>query len=71
MNTRDKAAFVRDLISSVRTDLLKKVSRTPEEWDGHELRQWIADSFREQAYSNVLKGKRHRDYVNAVAVHNL
>ena len=56
---------------NVRKDLLANVYKTPQEWDGIELRQWIADRFQGSVFHNILSGKRKRDYKNAVLVNNL
>ena len=79
MTPKDKRFFIRDLIGNVCNDILAKVDDMPDEWDGHELRRYIADRF-EQASIGVLgRGrvrssgatKRMRDYRNTVLERNL
>jgi hypothetical protein len=75
MNYREKKTFVNQLISSVRRDIIAKLSNTPPEWDGHELRKYIADKFADQT-SNVMGGatpdrRRKAAYNNEVLVRNL
>lgn len=46
INTRaGKRRFIRTLCNSVRDELIAKVERMPADWDGHELRELIADTF--------------------------
>lgn len=70
MTRKEQEQFVKDLTKTVRDSLLGDLPRVPEDWDGNELRQWIADRFKNQVTS-PLKGKRKRDYKNAVIVKNL
>jgi hypothetical protein len=78
MNARDKRRFINELIRNVRTDILAKVSAMPDEWDGHELRRYIADKFEESVTTVGRAGhygkphrRRFRDYRNEVLVRNL
>jgi hypothetical protein len=57
MKRIEQAEFIHDLIERVRTELYAKIPLLPEEWDGHELRQWIAERFQGASY---LKDKRYR-----------
>lgn len=45
MNKAEKKRFIRQLIRNVQNDLIEAVDRLPEEWDGIELRELIADRF--------------------------
>ena len=71
MSRKQQRQFVKELIRNVQADLLSIVDRVPEEWDGHELRQWIADRF--DAASFTLDGMkaRKRAYKNAIITLNL
>lgn len=71
MNKDEQRAFVTELINNVKEDLLSNVKRVPEDWDGHELRQWIADRFQAASYTLKEQRSRYRAYKNAVRVHNL
>lgn len=78
MNTIEKRRFVRELIANVQRDVLAKVPLMPEEWDGHELRRYIADKFDESAITVGRSGThghdyraRTRAYRNEVLVRNL
>lgn len=45
------------------------VPHLPDEWDGHELRQLIADHFNAASFTLKQKNykKRYRDYKNFIA----
>lgn len=76
MNKRQKKRFVKELIRNVAREVLAKVEHMPDEWDGHELRKYIADRF-EDANCGLLRhgtgSNRHRirDYTTAITVHDL
>lgn len=69
--------FVNELVENVRKDVVRQImsGRIPSEWDGHELRQLLADRFAQAArMSDAMKdkrGKRRREYDNTVIVNNL
>ena len=72
MTKKDKKRFIRELIQSVTKEILDKVDKMPEEWDGHELRQFLADNF--QDCSNLMRKdyrSRYRAYKNKRLVNNL
>lgn len=72
LETREKKVeFITALMDYVRTGLLSSMDRVPAEWDGHELRKWLADAFASQVYKPAMKGKRLKAYNNAVIVNNL
>ena len=74
MTKQDKKKFVRDLMKSLTLDIINKVEAMPDEWDGHELRMYIAERVDNEAnYLRRDKGmrKRLREYRHAVIVHNL
>lgn len=67
--TRDEQKeFILDLCRSVHRSIESSIEkgRIPAEWDGHELRQYIADKFAEQ--TTKLDRRRMREYRNHVAV---
>lgn len=71
MTRQQQYKFVRELIGNVQATVLAKLAHIPEEWDGHELRQYIAEAFELQAQTIDPRSKRMRDYKNAVLIHNL
>jgi hypothetical protein len=70
MTREEKTEFIEDLIGNVHLSILAKLEQMPPEWDGIELRQYIADKFREVTYRPMDK-KRRRDYDNTIAVTTL
>jgi hypothetical protein len=72
MTTQEKTAFVNELIENIRHDVLTRVPLTPDTWDGHELRELIADRFDMARSLKRCHGRpRVRAYRNAVVVGNL
>lgn len=74
MDRHAQTQFVRELTLNVLRTVEAKISSgaIPEEWDGHELRQYLADSFTAEA-TRVMRDdrKRRKAYQNAVIVNNL
>lgn len=68
MTDPEKLEFVCSLTESVKNDLAKalRAGSVPANWDGMELRQWLADKF--TAVVSPMIGKRMRDYVNDVLI---
>jgi hypothetical protein len=72
MTKREKIEFISDLMESVTNSLKANVEKMPDEWDGHELRQYMADFVTEQVViRTMLTGKRLKEYKNEVMVRNL
>lgn len=71
MTLQEKESFIRELMAAMEKRMLKCVERMPEDWDGVELRQFIADTARHNAMPQLLKGKRKREYENAKMINNL
>lgn len=71
MTLAEKADFVAELIDSVHAKILDRMERLPADWDGHELRQLLADCFAREVVSSIMRGRRLKDYRNAVLVNNL
>ena len=78
MNATEKKKFIRELIGNLRERILENVPRMPEEWDGIELRQYVADRFMNSTILTPAElrvrphlRKRARDYRNEVLVRNL
>lgn len=64
-----KAEFITNFMNQMRDYFLENVGKTPDEWDGIELRQWIAEKMQGETYQ--MSRKRKRDYNNEVIVRNL
>lgn len=59
MTPADKRKFIKSLCDSTRDHILGKVDAMPDNWDGHELRRYIADEFEHQ--NGLLARGRVRD----------
>ena len=70
MTETQRRLFISALCETVQKDVLSKASRMPEEWDGREPREFIADSF-EQCRMPIEDRKRRKAYRNEVVVRNL
>lgn len=71
MNAEEKEQFITDLTNGIASHFLGKVKDLPEDWDGHELRQWMVDTWKREAIWRPMEGKRMKDYRNEVLVRNL
>ena len=71
MKKKEKRFFIRQLSATIVKDALSKVEKMPENWDGHELRLYLADCFKAAVMSDCMKGKRLKDYRNTVLINNL
>lgn len=75
MTKDEKILFIAKLTGSICNELTAKVrdGRIPEDWDGHELRELLADKFaaeRSEPLSNK-RSTRYKAYRNAVLTNNL
>lgn len=70
MDIPKKLTFISELIDNVKTDITKKVKDMPEEWDGLELRWYIAEKFEEVVFAGYhdKRSKRYQDYRNFVII---
>lgn len=66
MTTTEKIEFISSLTSAIAEDLIDKVDTLPEEWDGIELRELLADKF--DAERIQMNRKRKSDFRNFVNV---
>jgi hypothetical protein len=72
LTRQEKEQFIKDLMGDVQKSMLEKLDRVPEEWDGFELREWIANAFdweRMNRYPNI--NKRIKAFLHEVTVRNL
>ena len=56
MTKQEQREFIEDLIEIAKADILSKLDRIPEDWDGYELRLMIHDRCDDQ----ILWGKVNR-----------
>jgi hypothetical protein len=70
MTKDEKLYFVADLCHTIQHDVMQKIASDaiPKDWGGAELRQLLADKFKEQTVPNTLC---RREYENTVIVNNL
>ena len=63
MTRLEQILFIRNLCNGVAQSLTMMISREeiPEEWDGHELRELLADTFNRER-GGVLKDRRSKRY---------
>jgi hypothetical protein len=74
MNRREQKQLLRNLMNSIRDDLLKRSAKWPAEWDGHELRWLIVDATAYGALGSQpinKRDRRFREYQNTVITENL
>lgn len=70
MNLRERKRFVRELLKSLSVELRLKCKRMPSEWDGHEIRKYIAERA-EQLYWGTMNNDRLKRYENEVLENDL
>lgn len=72
MTQKDKRRFVEDLAKTVIDDVLSSLDKMPKEWDGHELRVYLAWKFNEQIPGSMIEGSSRRaDCDNEIETRNL
>jgi len=55
-----------ELCSNLTSDLMHAVQHMPDDWDGHEIRQYLVD--KAKTYTSRRKGPWLKDYNNELAV---
>lgn len=77
MNSNEKRRFIEDLTANVRENLINKIPKMPEDWDGLELRELLAEKFTESCLMSQGRANRKQfrrrlnDYRNEVITRNL
>lgn len=73
MTHSEQITFVEELSKNVTDEILMLIGKgkTPDNWDGIELRQLLADRFSAAVLKGTLKGKRKREYTNTCLIENL
>jgi hypothetical protein len=69
MDKTSKQKFIAEYMSRIENSIMDKVEKMPEDWNGFELRQYIADRFTSEIIG-MEKSRKHA-YLNAVIVENL
>ena len=63
MNKDEQTEFVDILIDNVRDEIINKVTKyAPEDWDGIELRQFVADNFGDCVMKGTMSRSRRISY---------
>ncbi len=76
MNRNEQEIFIRNLTSAIANELIEKIhsGSIPEQWDGAELREILAEKFTHETRSDLLskpRGRRWKDYQNTIIVNNI
>jgi hypothetical protein len=73
MDRETQLKFLHELSERVVEEIQLKIEsgKIPEQWDGFELRTYMAECFQRQTDRFLLTGKRKREYTNIVIVKNL
>lgn len=76
MDLQEKRELVDAIFAQSHAAIVARLHRTPENWDGHELRVWIADDMESQvADMSIIRqqpaGRRAKDYLNALVMESL
>jgi hypothetical protein len=72
MTRAEQKKFLEIFIDGIKGELIARSDRWPVEWDGHELRELVADAF-DSERTRLMKEnkKRRREYHNACIVEDL
>ena len=62
-----KEHFIRTFSDRLRDVAIERIPAMPKEWDGHEIRLYIAQLFSDEVTSHISSGKRRREYQNTIA----
>lgn len=72
MDKGAKIEFIDGALESLKDRIIEKVESMPDEWDGWELRQYIADKASELIWTSMQTDKRRKkEYHNTVLINNL
>lgn len=77
MDQYEQRRFIRDMTAAIQNECLNEISigRVPKNWDGHELRCWLADKFERSAKGTCIRKnpriRRSQNYKNTLAVNNI
>jgi len=73
MNQLDQRRIIHELCENLQRNMLRKLPRIPESWDGMELRELLTDTAREDFAVRQRDNRLGiwRDYRNDRLIHNL
>ena len=70
--TKDQRKEIIDVMcDSIKEHLLNKIAVIPDNWDAVELREWFADTTRDQLAYKKMDKARLKEYQNDVIINNL
>lgn len=70
MNYIEKRDFIDDLIEQVKEEIMEASPKFPENWNGYEIRQFIADKFADANHCKMSLSRK-RAYNNTILIENL
>ena len=70
MTKKEQRQFIINICDNLKTNMLEKTESIPENWDGYELRQYLADKASEFLYLKMDK-QRKKNYENDILINNL
>ena len=71
MSKKDQRRIIRELCNNLKASMRADSGRIPENWDGIELRQWLAERADQDFNYRNLSRARKRSYNNDRLIHNL
>ena len=71
MTKQEKKEFIEQMTENVKNNLIKKLDKIPDKWDGHELRQLFADYVKEEVAYMEMSEERKKDYENERLIKNI
>ena len=72
MTKHEQTVFIDDLIASIRNEVMQRVPYFPDNWDGHQLREYVADVAGRSRSTLMIEDRRmKREYRNDVATRPL
>jgi hypothetical protein len=61
MNVEEKREFIRMMTDAIANKLIRRAAAMPEDWDGYEIRQYLAEEFMLEA-SRDMRGRAFHQY---------
>lgn len=74
MTRKDQIALLNGIFKCMKKHALERIKATPETeaWDGHEIREYVADLFERERTSLMKRDrKRKKEYKNLLLISNL
>lgn len=78
MTKQEQTKLIESFLNSMKKDLLNKIEKLPENWDGWEIKHWIAEKFdsedllsRNKKQLNNMKKLQRRECETDILINNL